>query len=426
MGVCKCKSGLTWLLGFVFVLVLAAHMKEPAPEPGGTAAPVEAAAVSSTEPAVQVVEGTIRKNTTLVATLVDLDVPGELAHEVVKLIQPIFDVRKIRAENLYRVEKEIDGTLRKFQYKIDDLNILKVEKVEEDTAAYAAKIETLEMESSERVLTAEITAARNNPTAALSENPRGAELAEQLAAIFAWDVDFNTDLQRNDRIRIVAPGLYHGGEFVKWGKIQAAELVNGGKTYRAFLFNGSYYDADGNSLKRSLLSSPLKFTRISSGFTRRRLHPILGTNRAHLAVDYAAPTGTPVQAVANGTVTFAGWNSGYGNLVQIKHSNGLTSGYAHLSRIDKDVRPGRSIQQGDLVGAVGQTGLATGPHLHFMMTRNGVVINPLSIKSEPPVPLDAALRPQFLAGVEPLRDKMGAAATQSAATFLTIGLGRLE
>jgi murein DD-endopeptidase MepM/ murein hydrolase activator NlpD len=126
------------------------------------------------------------------------------------------------------------------------------------------------------------------------------------------------------------------------------------------------------------------------------LHPILGSVRSHLAVDFGAPTGAPVVAAANGTVTTAGWNGGYGNLVQIRHSNGLTTGYAHLSRFRSGLRAGAVVKQGDVIGFVGATGLATGPHLHYMMTRNGKVINPLSMKAEAPVPIAAGLKVEFL------------------------------
>jgi murein DD-endopeptidase MepM/ murein hydrolase activator NlpD len=146
----------------------------------------------------------------------------------------------------------------------------------------------------------------------------------------------------------------------------------------------------------------LPFLRLTSGFSFRRLHPITGTTGAHLALDYGAPTGTPVQAVAKGTVTFAGWESGYGNLVRIKHSGGLTTGYAHLSRIAAGVRVGTTVDQGELIGNVGQTGLATGPHLHYMMAKNGKVINPMTMKAEPPIPIDAKLLPKFEEYIAPL------------------------
>ncbi|HZI51903.1 MAG TPA: peptidoglycan DD-metalloendopeptidase family protein [Terriglobia bacterium] len=355
-------------------------------------------------PRIEVVEGSFKRNTTLVATLVDFDVPSELAESLATLIQPVFDVRGFRSGKTFKLEKDTDGALRAFEYKISDEKILEVQR---GLDAYEARVATLDLESRDTVITAEITASRNSLYAALADhegNP--VQLAEKVASIFAWDVDFNSDMQLDDRIRIVVPAYYYEGTFVKWGDIQAAELVNSRKTYRAFRYEGSYYDAKGNAMKRALLASPLPFNpRVTSGFSRRRLHPILGTRRPHLAVDYGAPTGTKVQAVANGTVTFAGWDSGYGNLVQIRHSGGLTTGYAHLSRIA--VRAGSRVDQGDLIGNVGQTGLATGPHLHFMMTKGGRPIDPRSMKSEPPIPINAGLLPSFLAHIAPLEGQLG-------------------
>lgn len=342
-------------------------------------------------PRPEIVEDTIQKNTTLVATLVDYNIPVTIANEVADLIKPVFDVRRLRFGNPFRLEKEVDGSLKKFEYKIDDERILKVQK-EKDAETYEARVEKLDLEVRETVITADI---HSSLWAAIGDQPKGEYLVNGIAQIFASDVDFNTGIQRGDQIRIIADAMYHEGSFVKYGKIQAAELVNGRKTYRAFLFKDDYYDEKGNATKRAWLASPLQFNpRVTSGFSRARLHPILGTVRTHLAVDFGAPTGAPVVAVANGTVVSAGWNNGYGNLVQIKHNNGLTSGYAHLSRIS--VSKGESVKQGEVVGLVGATGLATGPHLHYMMSRNGKVINPLSIKSEPPVPIAASLKGAFL------------------------------
>jgi murein DD-endopeptidase MepM/ murein hydrolase activator NlpD len=355
-------------------------------------------------PRIEVVEGSFKRNATLVATLVDFDIPTELAESVARLVQSVFDVRGFRSGKPFKIEKDTDGTLRAFEYKISDEKILEVQRGSE---AYEAKVSTLSFESRDTVISSHISAARNSLYAALAEQERSAvQLAEKVAAIFAWDVDFNSDLQVDDTIRIVVPAYYHEGQFIQWGDIQAAELVNSGKTYRTFRYEGSYYDAKGNAVKRAILASPLLFNpRVTSGFSRRRLHPILGTRRPHLAVDYGAPTGTPVQAVAKGTVTFAGWDSGYGNLVQIRHSGGLTTGYAHLSRIS--VRAGSTVAQGDLIGRVGQTGLATGPHLHYMMTKSGKAIDPRSLRSEPPIPIDATLLPSFLEHIAPMEAQLG-------------------
>jgi murein DD-endopeptidase MepM/ murein hydrolase activator NlpD len=194
--------------------------------------------------------------------------------------------------------------------------------------------------------------------------------------------------------------------------------VKSGRRYRGYLFSDSYYDEKGVSLKRAILASPLKFTpRITSGFTSRRMHPILGVERAHLATDYGAPTGSPVVSVANGTVTFAGWDSGYGNLVRIKHAGGLTSGYGHLSKIAAGVQPGHAIKQGELVGLVGQTGLATGPHLHFMMAKNGTPINPVPSlkKGEPALPIEGSIKAEFAKSIVPVQAKLDALDSNSPA-----------
>src|SRR5439155_115019 len=340
-------------------------------------------------PKTQVVEDRIQKNRTLVATLVDDDVPVAIANEVAHLIHPVFDLRKMRFGNAFRLEKETDGTLKAFEYKIDDESVLKVQK---GSDSYEAKVEKLDLEIREKTIMAEI---HTSLWEALNEVPKREYLAIELAEIFQWQVDFSTEIQPGDEIRLIIDEFLHDGTFVKYGKVQAAELVNAGRHYRGFRFKDSYYDEKGVSLKRAILASPLKLTpRVSSGFTYRRMHPILGRERAHLATDHAVPMGSPVVAVSNGTVTFAGWDGGYGNLVRIKHASGLTSGYAHLSHIALGIRAGHAIKQGELVGLVGQTGLATGPHLHFMMATNGTPINPVPAlkKGEPAPPLDPKLK----------------------------------
>jgi murein DD-endopeptidase MepM/ murein hydrolase activator NlpD len=401
----RCNVILTSLIAVTLFVSALAPTTDLAPEAGS----IREESVLTNLPRIEVVEGSFKRNATLVATLVDFDIPAELAENVARLVQPVFDVRDFRSGKPFKIEKDADGSLRAFEYKISDEKVLEVQR---GTDTYEAKVSTLNFESRDTVITSQITATRNNLYAALAEQEQSAvQLAEKVAAIFAWDVDFNSDLQVNDRIRMVVPAYYHEGEFIKWGDIQAAELVNSGKTYRAFRYEGSYYDGKGNAIKRAMLASPLPFNpRVTSGFARRRLHPILGTSRPHLAVDYGAPTGTPVQAVAKGTVTFAGWDEGYGNLVQIRHSGGLATGYAHLSRIA--VRAGTTVDQGAWIGNVGQTGLATGPHLHYMMTKNGKPIDPRSLKSEPPIPIDANLLPLFREHIAPMEAQLGP--TQSA------------
>lgn len=361
-------------------------------------------------PQTQVVEDTIGKNATLVATLVDYDVPVALANEVADLVKPVFNLRKLRFGNAFRLEKEVDGTLRAFEYKIDDESVLKVKRGDE---AYEAKVEKLDLEEKEATITAEI---HSSLWEALGDLPKREYLATELAEMFQWQVDFSTEIQPGDQIRLIVNESRHDGGFVKYGKIEAAELVNAGHHYRGFLFNDSYYDEKGVSLKRAILASPLKFTpRVTSSFTTRRMHPILGIERAHLATDYGAPSGSPVVAVANGAITFAGMDGGYGNLVRIKHSGGLSSGYAHLSKIAPGVRAGHQIKQGELVGLVGQTGLATGPHLHFEMAKNGQPINPVPAlkKGEPAPPIEGKLKAEFASLIAPAQERLDAVDTNS-------------
>ena len=399
MGFYKCKIGLVWSLVLAVLIIVVPKYWELRIDSIPPLAPPPAVDVPKTE----VYEDTIQRNRTLVATLVDYDVPVAIANEVADLIRPVFDLRKMRFGNAFRLEKESDGTLKAFEYKIDDERVLKVHK---GTDSYEAKVEKLDLETRETTITAEI---HSSLWEALSDLPKREYLATELAEIFQWQVDFSTEIQPGDQIRLVVDESLHGGNFVKYGKIQAAELVNAGRHYRGFRFEDSYYDQKAVSLKRAILASPLKFTpRISSGFTYRRMHPILGRERAHLATDYAAPAGSPVVAVANGTVVFAGWDGGYGNLVRIKHASGLVSGYAHLSHIASGIRAGRAIKQGELVGLVGQTGLATGPHLHFEMAKNGTPINPVPAlkKGEPAPPLDAKLKAEFAKQIAPIEAKL--------------------
>ena len=207
-------------------------------------------------------------------------------------------------------------------------------------------------------------------------------VASQLAEVFSTDIDFHRELQKGDTFSVVYEALTADGEPITWGnssgKLLAADFVNNGRSFSAVWFQegqnkGAYYGFDGTSKRRAFLASPMEFSRITSGFAMR-MHPILNSWKQHKGVDYGAPAGTPVRAVGDGTVDFAGWQNGYGNVVEIRHSNQHSTVYAHLSKIL--VRRGQPINQSDLVGAVGSTGWATGPHLHFEVKVQGVQQNP--------------------------------------------------
>lgn len=232
-------------------------------------------------------------------------------------------------------------------------------------------------------------------------------IAIQIAEIFASDIDFHRDLRKGDRFTVVYETLYGNGEPAKTGRVLAVEFINNGKSYRAVYFqasagSGGYYAPDGKNLRKAFLRSPLEFSRISSGFSRARFHPVLKTWRAHRGVDYAAPTGTKVRATANGSVAFVGSQSGYGNLIVLQHQGKYTTAYGHLSAFAKGLRKGQRVSQGDIIGRVGATGLATGPHLHYEFRVNGDQRDPLRVVMPAATPIASKTLAAFHEAAKPL------------------------
>ncbi|NUZ05591.1 M23 family metallopeptidase [Schlegelella sp. ID0723] len=249
-------------------------------------------------------------------------------------------------------------------------------------------------------------------------------VATQLAEAFATDVDMHRELRKGATFSVVYEALTADGEPITWnagvGRLLAAEFVNDGQTHSAVWFKegdskGGYYDLNGQSKLRTFLSSPLEFSRVTSGFSMR-MHPVLNTWRAHKGVDYAAPTGTPVRAMGNGVVEFAGWQNGYGNVVHIRHANDRETVYAHLSQIA--VAPGQRIEQGALIGAVGATGWATGPHLHFEVKIGGVQQDPLAVaQGSQAVAVSPAARARFAQLAQAVRTQLQVAQSLSSTTY---------
>ncbi|MDE2371688.1 MAG: M23 family metallopeptidase [Burkholderiales bacterium] len=280
---------------------------------------------------------------------------------------------------------------------------------------WQAKLETAPYGTRTRLASGTI---RSSLFAATDEVGLPDSVSGQIAEIFAPDIDFHRELRRGDTFSVVYDTYTVDGEPVAWddgaGRIEAAEFVNGGKTYHAVWFagadgRGAYYDTNGMSKRRAFLASPVAFSRVTSGFAMR-FHPIFGKWKKHNGVDYAAPIGTPVRTVGDGVVSFAGRQNGYGNVVMVQHSSGRETVYAHLSRID--VRRGQKVEQGLRIGAVGMTGWATGPHLHFELRLNGVYTDPLRIaKSAETTPIDAASKPRFTAVVQAVASKLAVAET---------------
>ena len=224
-------------------------------------------------------------------------------------------------------------------------------------------------------------------------------IAMQIARVFATDIDFHTDIRKGDRVSVVYEMIYDSGELVAPGRILAAEFVNDGQAYRAVLFTDDegkdgYYSMDGTNRAKAFLRSPVEFSRVSSGFGGR-IHPIFNNWRAHTGVDFAAPRGTRVMASADGTVLSAGVRGGYGNAIEIRHGGAITTLYGHLSGFAQGIRAGTRVRQGDVIGYVGSTGYATGPHLHYEFKISGIHQDPLKVALPKAEPVPAALKPKF-------------------------------
>jgi murein DD-endopeptidase MepM/ murein hydrolase activator NlpD len=238
-------------------------------------------------------------------------------------------------------------------------------------------------------------------------------LIMDLAGIFGWDIDFALDIRAGDRFTVIYEEYFLRGEKVRDGTIVAAEFHNQDKTFQAFRYttaNGEtgYYAPDGHSMRKQFIRTPVSIARITSRFNLHRKHPILNRIRAHKGVDYAAPTGTPIKATGNGKVVFRGRKGGYGKAVILKHGTRYTTLYGHMSRFAKGIRPGRRVKQGQVIGYIGMTGLATGPHLHYEFRVNGVHRNPLKVRLPKALPLPEAERAAFSAIIAPLQARIEA------------------
>ena len=322
--------------------------------------------------------------------------------------QSVFDLRHLRAGNRFVVGRSSLGDLREVRYRIDADRILYIRPQGDD---FHAEVQTIPSETEAVGVVGQVNGSLFNAVLDAGERP---ELAMRLAQIFGWDLDFYTDPRPGDTFRVVVEKkTLESGEVASYGRILAAEYNNGPHSYRAVLFHGpngepAYYTPDGKSMKKAFLHSPLKFAAvITSHFSQHRYHPILKEYRPHLGIDYAAPTGTPVQTIGDGRVIFAGRKGGAGNLIEIQHSNGYTTYYMHLSRVL--VHSGEHVEQGQRIGLVGMTGLATGPHLDFRIQHGKEFLNFERLPLPPSDPISkrdwtefAAARDHALALMPPL------------------------
>lgn len=390
----------------LFVLISAAStflvLKQPRPVPAAKPAPaVSSKPVTPPEPEFREVTAAFEKGQTITYALAKQGLPPELINQIIDCARPVYNLAKIKAGQAYSICFTRDGTFRDFRYPVDDERYLTVyHDVKQDrlvsvmnSFSYENRLENVSAVIDESLFSAVMNIGERD------------QLAMEIAEIFGSDIDFHTDIQKGDSFSVLIEKKYLDGQFSKYGPIMAASFSNKDKVYAGFRFedeNGkpAYYAADGRSLKRSFLKSPLKFGRVTSRFSRARMHPILKILRPHLGVDYAAPVGTPVQAVGAGRVASAGYSGGSGKMIRISHTAGYESMYLHLSRIA--VKPGAHVSQGQVIGYVGSTGMSTGPHLDFRVRRNGAAINPLKVIFPPGAPVSRNKFEAFAA----LRDKL--------------------
>jgi murein DD-endopeptidase MepM/ murein hydrolase activator NlpD len=293
------------------------------------------------------------------------------------------------------------GAVKELSRKVSETQTLHVVR---DNGGFAAQLTDNPVQT--RIRTASAVIDSSLFQAAESAHISDA-VALELANVFAWDIDFVLDIREGDRFTAVYQQVYQDGKYLRDGEVLAAEFVNGGKVYRAVRFvdeKGAvgYYTPDGKPMRKAFLRAPLEFTRVSSVFNPHRLHPILNLIRGHMGTDYAAPIGTPVHASGDGKVSFEGVRGGYGNAVLLSHGGGISTLYGHMSRFARNVHVGSSVQQGQVIGYVGMTGLATGPHLHYEYLMNGVHKDPQSVKLPAAEPLRAEAMEKFHSDTTPL------------------------
>lgn len=320
------------------------------------------------------IKDTVQPQQNLSNILSEYKVPNAVIHAVAVSSRPVFDVRKIKAGNPFCIIRR-NNPMQKVRYFVYEINAVDfvVFKLEDPTTVSLGKkpvrieIETVS-ESIESSLWETLTEKEIDP-----------ELAIKLSEIYAWTIDFH-HLQKGDRFQAIFEKKLIKGKPIGLGRIKAAKFDHKGKSFYAFYFeqdgHGSYFDEQANSLEKAFLKAPIKFSRITSGYSKRRFHPILKKYKTHFGIDYAAKTGTPIMSTGDGVVVRTGYDSKNGRYVKIKHNGIYTTQYLHMSRIARKIKPRAKVKQGDIIGYVGSTGLATGPHLCYRFWKNGRQVNP--------------------------------------------------
>jgi len=352
------------------------------PDSSRVASPPTLLAAALASPAQRVVEGQIKRGDTLAKSLARDGLSKGAISQIQREMAGKYDFRRAKAGHRYRITMNQKGALLSFHYTVS-----KTEHywLENDGKGWNAWREEFDVRREQKKIAGIVTTSLHDAIEDLggAENSR---LANEYAGIFAWDLDFSRGIQQGDQFRILyertfAPQGKGRERNLGPGRILAARYHGGGGELQAIYYEtepgrGGYYRPDGTSVQGQFLAAPLNFSRITSEFTRARFHPILRRVRPHPGIDYAAPVGTPIWAVANGVVSYAGWMSGYGRLVKVKHANGYESYYAHMSRYATGLSVGQAVRQKQVIGFVGSSGLSTGPHVCFRVTKDGEYVDP--------------------------------------------------
>ena len=352
----------------------------------------------------------VRSSDTISSLLLRLGIADKAALEFIKHDQTASLVsRQLRPGKIVTAKTGAAGNLMTLYFPLNGKDsMLVIEKNEKGFSASKETI-TLEVHNVLKYGTIQSSLFEATDTVGIPDS-----IAVQLAEIFSAEIDFYRDLRKGDQFSLVYETLSHQGQVIRSGRILSAEFVNNKKAHTAYWFQtgdgkGGYYTADGKSLKKAFLRSPLEFSRVTSGFSNARLHPVLNVVRAHKGIDYGAPTGTKVRAVADATVEFVGRQGGYGNMIILRHQGNYSTVYGHLNGFTTGLKKGTKISQGDTIGYVGQTGLASGPHLHYEFRVKSQQVNPLAVSLPTATPLNASQISLFQAAKTPLHAQINLA-----------------
>lgn len=340
----------------------------------------------------------LSRGDTLGSVLQGFGIAPAASREIIGSVSEYTNVRRLRAGDVYTAYLDANSSLEALELEIPARGTVRVDRaVDGWRAAWHPFRRRIEVRRVQGTVSGPFESA-----VATAGAPRS--LAYSLANVFRWDIDFNRDLRSGDEFEALYELVYLDDRPSGVGNVLAASYSSGGRTLEAYRYgDGGYYDGEGRPLKKMFLRSPLKFSRITSRFSLHRFHPILKRYMPHYGVDYGAPTGTPVHVTANGVVQFVGRTRGGGNMVKVRHSNGYLTGYLHLSRFARGIRRGARVSQGQVIGYVGATGLATASHLDYRVRHNGRWINPLSLRSVPAKPIPASRMAAFVKWRDSLR-----------------------